>query len=206
MDGTVGDPAAGVLLRSGGHHRRPARPDPKNPALESAFTAETGVPLDNPEILLTPVVRLQGTIDGAPLGSVLTPSLSFRVDGSLLDVIGTSAGGGTPSTPAMAVVRSGSVAQRTLVPARLSLAGRSLAVSRARRLGLAGLALSVLAVIGGFIWWTRRRRMDETARIHATYGPTTWWPCRPAQPPRRPWCWRWPPSRSWLAWPDVTTA
>ncbi len=43
-------------------------------------------------------------------------------------------------------------------------------VAQARRLGLGGLILAILALIGACVWQMRRRRMDETGRIHAAFG------------------------------------
>jgi hypothetical protein len=139
------------------------------PALEKAVTAETGVALDDPELVVTPVVHIHTTVAGTPVAGTMAPPLAFRVEGPILDVLGTSVGNGGTSPP-MATAHTGAVERRIFIPARLSFVGRSLSVVGARRLGLGGLVLSLLALMATGIWRTRRRRMDETARIHAAYG------------------------------------
>ncbi len=65
-------------------------------ALESSFTAETGVPLQDPEIVVTPAGHLRGPRAGAAIADTLAPTLAFRIEGPVLDLIGTSPGGGLP--------------------------------------------------------------------------------------------------------------
>jgi signal peptidase I len=140
------------------------------PDVETSFTTQTGVPLVDPQIVVTPVVHIEGTIDGVALRQTFETPLNFQVVGGSLTVLGTSAGGGGPGDPAMSVVRSGSVVRPIKVPAQVSVLGHAVSVLEARRLSLGGLALSILAALGTWAWWVRRRRMDETDRIHASYG------------------------------------
>ena len=140
------------------------------PALEATFSSETGVPLGDPEIVVTPVVHVHGTWLGTTIGDDFSPTLAFRVEGPVLDLVGTSSGSSGSSSSKLIVTRTGAVERPITVPGHLSALGRSIGVSEARRLGLGGLVLSLLGLIGACLWRRRRRGMDETARIHATFG------------------------------------
>jgi len=140
------------------------------PALEEEFTAETGVPLEDPQILVTPVVHVDGTMGGSSLVDSFAPALTFQVEGRVLDVVSSSAGGAGSGSTRLVADRVGSVDHRTRVPAHMSILGHSVAVSAVRRVALGGLVLSILGAVGAWAWWRRRRRMDETTRIHADYG------------------------------------
>ena len=140
------------------------------PALEEAFTAETGVPLADPQIVVTPVVHVHGTMVGGSLVTTFAPALTFQVEGQVLDLVSPSARSGAGAHAPLVANRSGSVVHRTVVPAHMAILGHSVAVSGVRRVALGGLLLSLLGALGVWAWRRRRRRMDETARIHADYG------------------------------------
>jgi len=136
--------------------------------LEKAFGTETGIPLGNPNIVVTPTVHIHGTLDGAPVADTFDPSLTFPVNEQEIDVV---QGGSVAGDHALTPDSPGSVERPTLVPAQMTILGRPVAVSEARRLALVGLILSILAAFGAVAWWMRRRRMDETGRIHAAFRP-----------------------------------
>jgi signal peptidase I len=142
----------------------------KLPALEQAFGSETGVSLVDPDIVVTPVVHVHGTMSGVTLNDIFKPTLTFQVSGQVLDVTTTSAGNGGSNSGQMAANLAGSVEHGTLIPAHMSILGRSLAVGTARQLGLTGLLLSVLLLFGAVFWRRRRLGMEESDRIRATYG------------------------------------
>jgi signal peptidase I len=142
----------------------------KLPALEQAFGSETGVSLVDPDIVVTPVVHVHGTMSGASISDSFKPTLTFQVSGQVLDVTTTSAGDGGADSTQMAVDLAGSVEHGTLVPAHMSILGRSVAVGTVRPIGLVGLLLSVLSLFGAILWRRRRLGMDESDRIRATYG------------------------------------
>ncbi|MGH9019235.1 MAG: signal peptidase I, partial [Acidimicrobiales bacterium] len=139
------------------------------PGVTQSFAQETGVGLVDPDIVVTPVVHVRGTIDGAPLRSTFAPTLSFGIDGQTLALVGTSSGSDGP-TRSMDVTQAGSVTRPTRVPSRVELLGHTASVTEARRLSLGGLVLALIAAAWAWAWWWRRRRMDETALIHAAYG------------------------------------
>jgi signal peptidase I len=142
----------------------------KLPALEQAFESETGVSLVDPDIVVKPVVHVHGTMFGDSLSDTFKPTLTFGISGQVLEVTTTSAGVGGANSTQMAVDLAGSVDHGTLVPAHMSILGRSAAVGTVRQLGLAGLLLSMLALFGAIFWRRRRLGMEESDRIRATYG------------------------------------
>jgi signal peptidase I len=137
--------------------------------LAQSFAQETDVGLVDPEIVVKPTVHISGTIDGAPLEATFAPTLSFGVDGETLTVVGTTAGSGGV-TQNMTVAHTGSVARPIRVPAQVMIVGHKASVTTARRLSLGGLVLALVTAVGTGLWWWRRRRMDETNRIHAAYS------------------------------------
>ncbi len=136
--------------------------------VEKAFDTETGMPLGDPNIVVTPTVHIRGTLDGAPVADMFAPSLTFPVNEQEIDVV---QGGSVAADKALTPDSPGSVERPTRVPAKMTILGRAVAVTGARRLALVGLILSLLAAFGAGIWWMRRRRMDETGRIHAAFRP-----------------------------------
>ncbi len=140
------------------------------PALEKTFGFETGVPLIDPDIVVTPVVHVGGTMAGAPVRDTFAPTLTFSVEGQYLNVVSVSSGAGADAAHQMTLDRTGSVEHRILVPTRMALMGRSASVAGVRSFGLWGLILAILAAFGTWLWVVRRRRMDETSRIHAAYS------------------------------------
>jgi signal peptidase I len=139
-------------------------------SLENEFATETRVSIAFPQIAITPTVHVHGTLEGAGVDATYAPSLTVPDNGQELDLGSTDAGVASAQSDELTPESSGSVELPTRVPARITIFGRLLTVADARRLALGGLLLSILAAIGACVWVIRRRRMDETARIHATYA------------------------------------
>lgn len=143
--------------------------------LEGAFSHETGIPLGTTDIVVTPTVHVRGSLDGAAVSDSFSPPLDFVLSDGELSLVSASstpgpAGTSAPSYPELTADRSGSVGIPVRVPARMAILGRSVGVTAARRVGLGGLLLALAAAAVGGVWVARRRRLDEPARIRATYG------------------------------------
>jgi signal peptidase I len=138
--------------------------------LEKAFSDETGMSLGTTDIVITPTVDVHGTVGGATVVDSFALPLAFQMSGAEINLVSADPGGRTATFPQLTPDRSGSVTRPALVTATVSILGRSMAVDGVRRVGLAGVVLSLAGACGAWLWVRRRRRMDETQRIHAAHG------------------------------------
>ncbi|HTZ07684.1 MAG TPA: DUF5305 family protein, partial [Acidimicrobiales bacterium] len=138
-------------------------------AVEHAFAQETGVPLGPGNVVVTPTVRVRGSVGGAPVRTSYAPALTFQLSSSefsLASASPTAGGGGEQLDPSA----SGSGDRLVEVPATLPVLGIPLRVGAARTLALLGMLLSLVAGLAVLGWLERRRRMDEPTRIRASHG------------------------------------
>jgi hypothetical protein len=82
------------------------------PALEKTFGSETGVSLIDPDIVVTPVVHVGGTMAGAPVRDTFAPTLTFSVEGQYLNVVSISSGAGADTAHALGRWNTGSSYRR----------------------------------------------------------------------------------------------
>jgi signal peptidase I len=136
--------------------------------VEADTGAASGAPFT---VAVLPVVRVKGTVGGAPLKAAYAPALSFQLDplqlrvgtGAVTTATGAKADGG------FAPSRAASVSAPSDAPNHLRLLGRSIAVDPARWLSLVGLlAAAGLAVLT--LAHQRRRPTDPYTLIRARYG------------------------------------
>ncbi|HVC71601.1 MAG TPA: signal peptidase I [Acidimicrobiales bacterium] len=138
--------------------------------LEARFTAETGLPLATTTITVTPKVRIRGVLDGARVNDTFAPPLALQMSGGVLNLESAPPSGSKSAYPQLTPSHSGSVDRPVLVTAQMSILGRSLDVLALRRVAIGGWAVLIAAAIVAVLWFWRRRRMDESARIRAAYG------------------------------------
>ncbi|MHB1583068.1 MAG: hypothetical protein ACYC0E_04875, partial [Acidimicrobiales bacterium] len=138
--------------------------------LQQSFTQETGVALGATSVVVTPTVRLHGTVDGVPLQSAFSPSLPLQAGPQQLNLVATTSSSGRESFPQLSQAAPGSVTRRVAAPADLTVLGRTLSVDRARSISAVLTGLSGLVLLGFVVRALRRRRMVETDRIRAQYG------------------------------------
>ena len=139
-------------------------------ALESAFNGETGIPLGATNIVVSPTVRVHGSVDGAKVTDSFAPLLTMQMNGQELNLVSSGTYGAAPTFPELTPKQPGTAGRPDRVPASMAVFGRSLTVGVARRLWLGAMGLSVIAAVVVWVWLLRRRRMDEPTRIRATHG------------------------------------
>jgi signal peptidase I len=145
-------------------------------ALKQAFVAETGVPLAGAQVAILPMVHLHGRLAGSPVNATFAPPITFVVNGEALDLAATTptpssaSTGTTPPTPALSPNQSGAVDVAARVPVRLTLLGRSMDLATARWVGLGAVVVALVAAAVGWVWRSRRRRMDDAGRIRAAHA------------------------------------
>jgi hypothetical protein len=128
------------------------------------------VALGATSVVVTPTVRLHGTVDGAPLRSAFSPSLPLQAGPQQLTLVATTSSSGRASFPQLSQAASGSVTRQVAAPADLTVLGRTLPVERARSISAVLTGLIAFVLLGFVVRALRRRRMDETDRIRAQYG------------------------------------
>jgi len=118
-------------------------------------------------LTLTPHVRVAGTVDGRPIQETFAPSLPFLLDSNQLQLQPGTAGGPASAT---LLTQSTSGSGPVLVPNTITLPKLRLAVARARRLSLYGVAGTLVLLLGSQLVWLCRRARDEAAAIDHRFG------------------------------------
>jgi signal peptidase I len=119
----------------------------------------TGTPPGAYTLSVVPRFHVAGSLAGRTLESDYAPALKFQLDALQLRL---------EDPKGLAPGRRGTVVGSATTPARLSLRGRSLQVTAARRIALTGVLLAAVgAALAGL--WLRRRPADQGARIRSAY-------------------------------------
>jgi signal peptidase I len=142
-------------------------------ALEQQFDAETGIPLGDATIVVSPSVQVRAAVEGTSVLASDTPSLRFQTNGTELGiaVAASQAGPSSAATEAaLTATSSGSQQLASSAPARLDIVGKSVSVTTARLVALAGVVLCGLLLVAGRRSLARRRAMGQAERIRAAHG------------------------------------
>lgn len=125
----------------------------------------TGAPSNNYFITLAPLVELAGRVGETTIEESFAPELVFRLDPVRLALAQTSALDASANALVRTQIGSGS---RT-VPATFDVLGLAPSVETARRIGIIGTIVSVVALIVAF-GLSRRQRHGGLATIAARHG------------------------------------
>ncbi|MCU1460102.1 MAG: peptidase signal peptidase [Acidimicrobiales bacterium] len=139
-------------------------------ALVAQVHAVTGMQSGVATVTLVPDVHVDGSVAGTPVVDRFQPRLHFQLDPMQLRLSrSTSNGGDTAGDDELRPRQSGVARPTRTAPARLDLFGQvDVAVTDARRVGLAAIPVAMAALLVGAV--LRRRLRAQPARIELRHG------------------------------------
>ncbi|HEX5689670.1 MAG TPA: hypothetical protein VFX76_06700, partial [Roseiflexaceae bacterium] len=128
---------------------------------------QTGLEHQQYVLAFVPTIDIEATLAGQNVRDEFAPRLEFQVEPLQLQLLKD----GTGAQDVLKPLKSSLLKRVRSEPNTLTLPGLTLAVARARSIGLIGLALAMAGICAVGLPLLRTFRRDEPARIRLKYGP-----------------------------------
>jgi signal peptidase I len=135
-------------------------------ALIDGFEHQTGLEHQQYTLAIVPDLAVEGTLAGQSLQDTFAPRMQFRLDQTLLQLVGASGADKDPLKPS----KPGLIKYTHVEPNVITLLFLKLEVPLARWIGIGGLGFALIGLLVLGLLMLRAGRPDQATQIRSKYG------------------------------------